>query len=269
MLKRLIKYDMKAISKVAVPLFIASGIISLLCCAVLYYTFGFAEEINSIFNAIMMTGGLYFIGIITIVAMVVTVWFTVLSRYYKSIFTDEGYLNMVIPVTKRCYLNSKIISGAIWYALSGIVAWACVFISVILPTLLYDTTLISLAFNTVKDVVGVTNVPLMITALALDLFISVVSLAKDVVLIMAAITIACVFIKRFKVLACVVFYFIIGSLEELFKDAVLKLGSYITSNNEWVALAVNAIFEIVIIFVTAAVMYFISLYVLEKKLNLE
>ena len=41
MLKRLIKYDMKSISKTAVPLFIASAIISLLCCAVLYFTFGY------------------------------------------------------------------------------------------------------------------------------------------------------------------------------------------------------------------------------------
>ena len=212
MLKRLIKYDMKSIAKVAVPMFVISALVSLVCCAVLYYTFSFAEEINSLFNAIMMTGGLYLIGVLTIIAMFVIVGITVISRYYKSIFTDEGYLYMVIPVTKRSFLNSKIISSAIWFALSATVAWICIFISLLLPTLLYETSLVIEVLNLIKEGLGIdqSNITLVITAALVSLLDSAVGLIKDVTVLICAITIGATMFKRFKIVASIVVYLIIG-----------------------------------------------------------
>lgn len=271
MLKRLIKYDTRVISRVAIPMFIASGIISLLCCAVLYFTFGFAEEINSIFNALMMTGGLYLIGIITIFLMFVIVLFTTISRYYKSVFTDEGYLNMTIPVTKKQFLDSKIISGVIWFLLTAFVAWACVFIAIILPTLLYDTALISSVWQIIKSNVDATKTEMsfMLASLFIDLFISLIATFKDVTLVIAAITLGSVLFKRSKIFASVVFYFVIGFAEELFEDTVKALVSVVTTDNAWMELVINSAIELVIVCITGAVMYVVALGILNKKLNLE
>ncbi len=271
MLKRLIKYDMKSIAKVAVPMFVISAFVSLVCCAVLYYTFSFAEEINSLFNAIMMTGGLYLIGVLTIIAMFVIVGITVISRYYKSIFTDEGYLYMVIPVTKRSFLNSKIISSAIWFALSAGVAWVCIFISLLLPTLLYETTLVIEAFNLIKEGLGIdqSNIALVITAALVSLLDSAVGLVKDVTVLICAITIGATMFKRFKIVASIIVYLIIGFAEELFYDVVtFSVGNIVTAN-AILTLIINSAFDIVIMLVVATIMYFITLGILDKKINLE
>lgn len=51
-------------------------------------------------------------------ASVVFVLIFVLIRYYKSLFTDEGYLMFTLPVTAHELLWSKIISGAVWLVLA-------------------------------------------------------------------------------------------------------------------------------------------------------
>ncbi|MBE6537161.1 MAG: hypothetical protein E7673_04325 [Ruminococcaceae bacterium] len=269
MLKRLIKYDMKAISRIAVPLYIAAGICSLLCCAALYFAFGFAENINSVFYASMTTGGLYFVGIFTIVAMLIIVSLAVLSRYYKSIFTDEGYLNMVIPVRKKSYLDSKIISSVIWFLLTGLVATACVFVAVVLPTLLYDTTLIPKVIEFVKAEIGITDVKMAVTSLLISVFVEIVSLFKDIVLIIASITLGSSIVKRCKILSSIVFYFLIQFLEGIITDAIKIFVRYVITERAWMTIIINSLIDLMVICTTAALMYFLSLYVLSRKMNLE
>ena len=98
MLKKLLKYDMRDMRSRSVPLFIASAATALICCALLYFSLSFSSDY---FNfAILAVSGLYAVGIIAIVALFVVNYFFALARYYKSFFTDEGYLNMVIPAEK-------------------------------------------------------------------------------------------------------------------------------------------------------------------------
>ena len=43
------------------------------------------------------------------------------SRFKKSILGDEGYLTMSLPVSSYQHINAKLITNAVWYALTGIV----------------------------------------------------------------------------------------------------------------------------------------------------
>lgn len=271
MLKRLIKYDMRAISKIAVPMFISSGTISLLCCAVLYFTFGFANELNSVFKAFMITGGLYLVGVLTIVVMLAIVLFTIIARYYRSVFSDEGYLNMVIPVTRRNFLDSKIISSVLWFVMTSFVAWGCVIISLILPTLLYDISLVSVAFEAIRLEMGIGNENVLfgITALILKLFLALVNTVKDVMLIITAVTLGATLMKRLKISGSVLLYFIIGFSEELFVDAASFLLRWVTVDHAWLSLIFDSVFEFFVSVVIYIIGYVVTIYVLEKRLNLE
>lgn len=271
MLKRLIKYDTRAIAKTAVPMFIISGIVSLLCCAVLYFTFGFAEHINSTFKAFMITGGLYLIGLVTIFAMLAIVAFAIISRYYHSVFLDEGYLNMVIPATRKSFLNSKIISSSFWFLMSGIVAWLCVVISVILPTILYDTGLMSAAIEAIVAEMGISkdDIAFGITAVLIKLLISAVGLIKDVMVIITAITVGATVVKQFKILFSALIYFVIVFFEELFVDFSELLIHGVTVNHSWLTLIFDSLFELLVIAAVYAAAYFCSLYILEKKFNID
>lgn len=271
MLKRLLKYDMRAISRIACPIYLASGLISILCCAVLYFAFGFAEEIDTVFSALMLTGGVYLVGILMIIAMVAIMGITVIGRYYRSIFTDEGYLNMVIPVSKKVFLNSKIISSVIWVALSAIVAGACLVVSVLLPTLLYDTSLISEAVDILREEGGFNgeDKALLVSALLMQLAVALFSLVKDVMLVITAITVGAVVFKRFRICACILLYFGITFVEEAFTMLIKSLIASVTSSSPWLTLTVNVMLEIIVVSVTFAIGYLVSLFVLDKKLNLE
>ena len=271
MLGRLIKYDMKAISRFAVPMIAASWALSFLCCAVLYFTFGFAEELNSMINAFMITGSIYLIGVMAIGVMLFLVTAVVALRYYKSVFGDEGYLNMSIPVSRRAFLNSKIISSAIWSVLAAVTAWICVFVSLVLPILLYDTSLISKALELTKEMFGIgkNDIGLDVAALMFEIVISVLNIAKDVAVIIASITLGSVIFKRLKLFLSLMIYFVITFLEELFTDTFKTLIHVFTYQNPLLILVLNFVFEILIISVVFALMYYTALYLLEKRLNLE
>lgn len=271
MLRLLVKYDMKAISKKAVPMFVASGIVSLLCCAVLYFTFGFADGIDSLYNAFMLTGGLSLICAVTIIAMFAVVLISAIHRYYLSVFSDEGYLFMTIPVTRRTFLNSKIISSVIWFLLSAAMAWICAFVSLVLPVLLYDTGLIANAINLIKDDAGIEKGDAVfgIVALVIRIVISVAGIVKDVMLIIASITIGSALIKRLKIAFSVAIYFLITFFEELFINTVSAILHWITVDQQWLTLAFNSVFELLVIGIVFTAAYMGTNFILEKKLNLE
>ena len=271
MLRRLVKYDMRAIARIALPLYMASGIISLLCCGVLYFTFGFAEEIDSFFSAILITGGLYAIAVLTIIAMAVVMGVVVIARYYRAVFTDEGYLNLVIPVSRRRLLSSKIASSVIWVLLSAIVAVACLVVSVLLPTLLYDTSLISEAIDLIRAEAGIDGEEktLLVYAFCVRLAISLCDLIKDVMLVITAITVGSAFFKRFRICACILLYLGISLSEQAVFSLMKAIVAVLSSSSAWVSVTLNAMLELALIFVTFTVGYFISAYALEKKLDLE
>ena len=69
MLKKLLKHDLRAMARFSVPMFIASGIISVICCAMLYFTFSFTEEADTFIGAILTVSGFYVMGIMAIAIM--------------------------------------------------------------------------------------------------------------------------------------------------------------------------------------------------------
>ena len=140
-----------------------------------------------------------------------------------------------------------------------------------MPTLLYDTALISSAWQIIKNDVGITknDISFTVASLIIDLFVSLIATVKDITLVITAITLGSALIKRFKILASVACYFVIGFAEELFEETVKALVSSATSNNVWMRLVINSALELVIVCVTAAVAYAVTLWILNKKLNLE
>ncbi len=110
MLKKLIRYDLKSISKIwiigllsTLALSFAAGI----CGYFLYNDKEYTEVINvlSVFVLIIsfLAVGIFAVGVSLLIYI----------RYYKHFYTDEGYLTFTLPVKRSQLLNSKLISGAI------------------------------------------------------------------------------------------------------------------------------------------------------------
>lgn len=69
---------------------------------------------------------IYYIGIIAanIIAQVYLV-----MRYYRNLYTSEGYLTFTLPVNTNHIINAKVINGYLWMMLSCICTFASLFIA--------------------------------------------------------------------------------------------------------------------------------------------
>ena len=110
MLGKLLKYELKATSRVFVPLYIAILVVSIV-------------------NGLSLNLEIFNIqGLATIILMclfislfVITIVVTI-QRFNKNLLKDEGYLMFTLPVSSKYLVLSKYLTSLIWTFLSFIVA---------------------------------------------------------------------------------------------------------------------------------------------------
>ena len=215
MLKKMLKHDMRAMWRTAAPLLLVSGIISIVCCGMLYFTFSFAENAENFFAAILVVGSFYVIGAAAIAVLQAVITVFTLVRYYKSLFTDEGYLTMVLPMESTTLINEKILFTLIWWAISGVAMIVGFFIAVALPIILYDTAIFS-DFKGLYDMIfgSVITPEYSIWVQLLNVIATILSFAESAVLTIASITVGATVIKRRRLLGAILFYFGISFIRE-------------------------------------------------------
>ncbi len=124
MVKKLIKYDFKAFAKVMLPIYIV-----LLGIAALYRIVSIFES-NSVFYSIFNVSAVTIL-IISASACVLITFIISIVRFYKNLFTAEGYLSFTLPVTPTAHIVSKLTVSLIFdvltiltVAAAGIIATA-------------------------------------------------------------------------------------------------------------------------------------------------
>lgn len=116
MLGKLLKYELKRSARKFFPLVLGYMIVALIFSLMLRY----GESVKSpnflvIFIVVCITYGIA-------VGALFTVGFTIsLTNFHKTLFTDEGYLMLTIPVKPYYHIFTKFISSVIWSAASMIV----------------------------------------------------------------------------------------------------------------------------------------------------
>ena len=127
MLGKLLKHDFIATWKVPVALdavLIALGILT----ALVIQTFPHVEDSFGMSLFMFSFIGVFYIGIIA--ANVVTLIYLVI-RYYRNLYTAEGYLTFTLPVKTDMIVHSKVITGSVWLFLS----YLCTFISILIAAI--------------------------------------------------------------------------------------------------------------------------------------
>ena len=116
MLKKLLKYDLKAVFKywwIAAISTLGLSVLGGFAVTVLRDTVSTEPEkkvpiILEILSSIALP--LVYLGFIALGILTVIMIF---ARYYKNFFSDEGYLTFTLPVKKSELINSKVIMGVI------------------------------------------------------------------------------------------------------------------------------------------------------------
>ena len=285
MLGKLFKYENKSVSKLLTPMALAVIILPVLGALILKMQFIFGDkfENGSIISSIFSLASgimIFFIVIATISACFISL-FILMQRYYKNLFSDEGYLTFTLPVKTGSIILSKLFTAVIW----SVIVAVCTIIGVMI-FVLFGTSA-SFINNEVVDGFSqvfkqifefyFTGSAVQIIYLIEILISIIVSLFTNILLMYLAITIGCQIAKKHKVLASIGMYFVISSVVSVLSTIIQVITTttlyggfdfiYVepTLSDVTLILLPSIIFSIIL-----GVCYFLlNNYILKNKLNIE
>lgn len=264
MLGKLFKYDFKSVSRYMLPLY----------AVLLVTTCGMKLTLELSDNVVVSVFRTLFIVayVISLIAIAVGSVLILILRFYRNLMTDEGYLSFTLPVTPTMHLTSKLLNGFVWSVLTVI--------AVILSVLLLFAGHIGVtefrslwdAFQSILTMLhqsGVSNAWLVFYTA----FVILGAGFGFQLIVYFCISAGQLFTSH-RVLGAFIFYFIyyvvnqLGSLvlllfhQELFQQLNASTGMNAFLSRYMTNAAVLAIVEYV-------VMFFLTKWLLNRKLNLE
>lgn len=134
MLKKLMKYELRATGRIFLPFFGA-----LLALSILNRIF-YSSRVDKILDTLRQNDKGLPIEVIRILSAVIFVFLicaifaltviVMIQRYYKNLLGDEGYLMFTLPVKPWQLITSKMVISAMWLIVSGIVTvLACILLA--------------------------------------------------------------------------------------------------------------------------------------------
>ena len=276
MFAKLLKYEWKAsagllgiLSGAVLGIGLAAGL-ALRTTYELSLTIG--EDAGKATQGVIPLGFFLIFAILALVVYGFAVQIILLSRFYKSRFTDEGYLTFTLPVnTWENYLSS-LVHMQIW----NVISVAAIFVAVVMM-LLVGLSGMADNFQTAMDYYGdLYQDPL--TQEAYDLYMGmnllyiIVSVLTSPALMMTSITLGAVLAKKHKILAAIGVYYLmsmaIGFLTS-FSSVLLTLnGAGMLTSEYYTALAASAGWQAFVLIALSVGCSFLSVWLMDKKLNL-
>ena len=274
MLKKLLKYDLKAVLKY--------WWIAALSSVALSFAGGWS--ISVFVNEKELPIALYVVATIVAIAVVlgismfyfVTAIF-IYTRFYKNFFTDEGYLTFTLPVKRTQLLNSKLITSIITSSLTGLIVVIDFFIAFFIGTSdLIDKNDFILIWeelsHTPIDNFVLYLVIYVIEALLLLLLCEILA----TLFVFSCITIASIITKKAKIITAIGIYYvansIVSSLLSIFwLFGVGSIGYWMDSIPENYVFPVFALLLLMCILfmgILCTAFYSLQYWMLDRKLNL-
>lgn len=268
MLGKLLKYELKATSRVFIPLYIAILVVSIVNGLSLNLEI---LNIQGLATIVLMC---LFISLF-VITIVVTI-----QRFNKNLLKDEGYLMFTLPVSSKHLVLSKYLTSLIWTFLSFIVAFLSFTIIFMIPTYKYfDFSYFINEFNLLfsnmlnLNILGQFLKIILLMIISYTIFIFNVYLALSVGQLPI--------FNRFRNVSSFIGFLVINllisyaqNIVSLFVndasvniEAIDNINYAISSVTSIVSKGLNI--AIVINIMIILVLFFATTYILDKKLNLE
>lgn len=274
MLRKLLRYDFKAVLKYWWIAALSSVVLSLgggWCISV------FASEKDLPIALYIVSTLLMVVVVLGLAAFAILSTILIFTRFYKNFFTDEGYLTFTLPVKRSQLLNSKLIASTVTSTLTSIVIIVDVVIMILLAfskELFHESNLLSMkaAMANLVNHVGVYLIIYIVEAIVLLVLLTVFS----TLFLFCCITVASIIAKKAKVITAIGIYYaassIFGFIVQMFwLFGMVSLDGWMINLPEENAPGMIALIVIgLILFMSifCAVLYSIQYWMLDRKLNL-
>ncbi len=264
MFKKLLKYDLKFMLRQESILMGA-----LIICACLVRLFDFINQKINYFALNILNVGLNFTFIILLIMVLVYVFISGIRRYYRNVLSDEGYLTHTLPVKKSTILLSKLISYLIVSFLAVIIFISSIFIAYLQTNPIY---FLQRVLQNLINFIYLSN-GWTITYAIIVMLIFVTSLLLYTIYVPMCLTLASLSNERRGILTIAYMIATWGVMQfinfigliiyDVFDNYVL----FSINNQTKVLILLVGILIFIVLEILA--MYFITLYILKKKLNLK
>ena len=112
MLRKLLKHEFRATGRTMLPLYLILLVTSVGARLAISGLLD-AEGLPAVFGALLMVAFVIAMFAVCIMSVVVMV-----RRFYRSLLQDEGYVMMTLPVSVHQHMWAKLITSAVWFALT-------------------------------------------------------------------------------------------------------------------------------------------------------
>ena len=278
MLKKMLRYDFRAILKFWWIGLLSTFVLSLgagLCGSLLNSEKVFPDIIN------IMSVFVIVIAVISLFAFLFMTSIMIYVRYYKNLFSDEGYLTFTLPLKRSQVLNSKLISGLV---MTLSTTFAVAIETVIGLCIAYYRDIFTKQFyndikNAISEIAKEKGFDELFTLFALILIIFVTVYAASLLFTFLCITVGSVITRKNKVATAIGIYYgataVITFVAQIFSlfgmSGLVNWGDKLILISDWTFLYfIFGALLVIIFFVAtiAAILYAINYWLLDKKLNL-
>lgn len=275
MLKKLIKYDYKAVLKywwIAALSSLAFAFVGGGCITML----NSEKELTG--NALVLATLGMVLVIISFVAFILLSEIFIFLRFYKNHFTDEGYLTFTLPVKRSSILSSKLIVSTTTMMATFITLIVDVGIMLVIG---FRNDIFTPEFaKEISDALAMISKHVGIPYAILYIFEGIVaftlSIMASVLFLFVCISVASVITKKAKIITAIAIYYGANGIITFVLQLLFLFG--IPAASEWVSeinkttllpfIGVSAFVIILLISIFCTILYGIQYWLLDRKLNL-
>lgn len=275
MLKKLIKYDLKYMNRF---LILIHAFLLIFAAAVRIFITGKINANTNEDNMQILFALAFIFSFMLLMAASMATCLVTAIRFYRNLFTDEGYLTRTLPVTSTQHLLSKTISGTVWMFLDIVCIVLGMFLIIWTPFVNEFYTQYRTDIMTELGFTGKyanISVPFIVCIIILYALIGAVS---SIVMIYSSIAVGQLFSSH-RVIGALAMYFVIQTvisvLSLIFLACFGKMSNFFylaAADREQFNFAVymSEVLKLstILIILTTVPLYLVTQYIMKKKINL-
>ncbi len=270
MLKKLLKYEFRALLKLWCILSAILLAASVVCGGIFSFSAVIENGALLILSIFLMMGWMFALfGYAVVTTILIAV------RFYRTLFSDEGYLTFTLPVKKTHILNSKIIFGVVFQVSSFVV---------MIISLLAFFSLMSNEYFGASDILNIFSTifpqPIgfdtwSILFLLEMLIYYIIGSFLSTLLLYFCIILACTLTKKARIITAIGIYVgansILSFFTSILSNITMRSSVLVFSDVEALqtpALCLVTLSSILLLSVLCLILYASQYYMIDKKLNL-
>ncbi|SCP96499.1 hypothetical protein [Anaerobium acetethylicum] len=260
MLGKLIKHEFKATTKIFLLFYAILAVLTILGRIML--------NLEVFDNQFAILGGIltFFYAMFMIVMLIGTSVFLIV-RYFRNMYSDEGYLMFTLPVKPSLLLASKLIVAVFWQLLNGLITILAVFVLVMNDEVIQTIkTGIPIAINEFKAAMGM-DIRLFIFYITIGVILSA---TYQMLIIYTSINIGQMFGKH-RIIGAVVSWMAITTVLQIASQILVTLLGFYAMDEERMLDLYNIMLPggLLVSVLLCAAFYALSSFIVSRKVNLE